>query len=455
MVIFLGLFGLFTDISSWIKDRGLIGVAAALVGTLSVVIIVGLVASRPHKYRALSLAAAFLVTALSIGTIVVVDSTRQSNSRSQLEVSSVSVLDPAELNASVIKSESATEKPEPFPIKATPVDITLKNDGPSPQLIDKATVEVVYAEKLEDCAGVGGPVIVSGEYAVKLPDPMPIRPFTQQRDLRFEVKAGSYDRLALTVGPLKDRLSSPTPWLIVARIGLHIDRQPQDLDVGAVAMLSRSEAGMSNVAGSFKGNLECVERNSHRLAQVYEIQATRATELDRMRIAYASQLDPDPAPATETCTSAAPSNRMTRVCGTYRRWSVMFKVDFSTPPVAGDWQLAVDIHPDDQNPIGKTADYRLRAAFRVKNGQPQWLISSLSETKGPDKPMESWEGGGSFTRANFDPETNELTITADLDMSFGYKDIQMSTTLKDIKTNLTVLESIPVATSTVTLVRGN
>lgn len=214
-----------------------------------------------------------------------------------LEVGALAVAAPGALDADGINLVT-NQFDEKTQIEATDADITLKNNGSAPALISELKVEMLFAREMEDCAQAGGgPGVVSGRYSVKIPKEPPPAPFTLTRPIRFEVRPGEIDRMAVTIGPEQQNMSSAKPYVFAARIFLVHDKSDQPLDVGTVAMVTTP--GKADFQIGRAGDFPCIERSMALLDELYEIQATRSAPLDRLRNKYAEMLAPDPAPARE------------------------------------------------------------------------------------------------------------------------------------------------------------
>ncbi len=87
-------------------------------------------------------------------------------------------------------------------VQQSVVDITLRNTGQQPALVDYVRVTILGAAQIGNCAGAG-PGVVTANYLVRIPTSLPPKrlPLTVVRPLRFVVNSDSIDRFTISLGP--------------------------------------------------------------------------------------------------------------------------------------------------------------------------------------------------------------------------------------------------------------
>ncbi|WP_460698983.1 hypothetical protein [Nocardia thraciensis] len=374
------------------------------------------------KRTRLLIVAGIVVTVLTGATVIY--ALLPDSPHPALELAALAVAQPDEIDGEVTGLPG--DPPQPFKIGATNADITLKNNGSAPALITAAKVQVLLAEQLEDCAKAGaGPSVISAHYTAKLPMPMPSRPFAVKRDMRFEVKGGSVDRLSFSVGPEQQNISSSKPYLIVAQVALIHDGSAS-LDIGNVAVVTNTDAIRRQAAEPL--DMQCVERNSRLLDSVYEIQAVRSAEIDHLRDRYREILTPETTPAQQRCQSWPESSQIPRLCATYRQRELSVSVHLTELPVVDKTMIVVRVdtgHPDSK--------YKLVVALQTGSGStpgPRWLCSGLIPSRGTEdiwSPCSQWTeldlktDGVIALKTELEPYFTHraLTLTADLKQQTG------------------------------------
>lgn len=120
-----------------------------------------------------------------------------------LEVANVSFQSPTPIDARAGGSDTAEADWESTTAPATPIDISLKNNGGAPAHIVRIETKVFDA-KTVTCNRQGGGSVVSAYYGVKVP----YNPWSGELSgdavttaVDYTVKAGSVDRMVVTVGP--------------------------------------------------------------------------------------------------------------------------------------------------------------------------------------------------------------------------------------------------------------
>ena len=132
------------------------------------------------------------------------------DSRARVEIVSFSVQKPSEVNADLVNGADARAPAASGSAEATLIDITLKNTGDAPAVLLAADFKFLFAEQLGSCGGGGGEAAIAAQYAIKVPSYPPARPFVVRRDMRFSIDSGHVERLAFSVGPDIQNVSSTT-----------------------------------------------------------------------------------------------------------------------------------------------------------------------------------------------------------------------------------------------------
>ncbi|MGV9613186.1 hypothetical protein [Nocardia xishanensis] len=376
---------------------------------------------RDKRMRLLILAG-IVVTVLTGATVIY--ALLPDPPRPSLELAALAVAQPEQIDGEV--SGSVGMPPKPFSIGATNADITLKNNGSAPALITAANVEVLFAEQLDDCVMAGGgPSVISAHYTAKLPIPIPSRPFAVTRDMRFEVKGGAVDRLSFSVGPEQQNISSPKPYLIVARVALVHDGSAS-LEIGNIAVVTNTNAIRRQAAEPV--DIQCVEKNSALLDSLYEIQAVRSAEIDHLRDRYREIRAPETAPAQQRCQSWQEPSPIPQLCATYRQHELSVSVRLTEPPVVDKTMIVIRV--DTGDPAQR---YRIVVALQTIPGSspgPRWSCSGLVISRGTDDasgPCSQWTtldlgtDGVITLKTEVDPYFTHrtLTLTADLKQQTG------------------------------------
>jgi len=203
-----------------------------------------------------------------------------------LQVAALTIDTQQALQGTITGAERATRS-----IELTPIDLTLQNRGGEPSLITRVEAEVLFFQQLQDCTfAEPTPESISASYHLAIPmnDLEPVKA-NVANEIRFEVKAGTADRMVLTVGPQSQPAFDTTPMVMTAKLKL-IHDDNQTLDVGGVSLVSTVSAAnaqiqalSSNPSPRARG---CAKENLAHLDKMFAIQATRSRILDALRSAY-------------------------------------------------------------------------------------------------------------------------------------------------------------------------
>lgn len=168
-----------------------------------------------------------------------------------VEVAAVTFGDPTAIDADIAgdAGEKAMGRTERGTEAATPIDITLKNNGGEPAHIVEVETKVLNARTV-NCSQRGGGAVVSAFYGVKLPlDSYSVGdlslPDPVSAPVDYTVKHGSVDRMEITVGP--EEVGNGDPMVVAVQIRL-IPEQGEPIDVPPLA-LSQPDLVDSTVNG--------------------------------------------------------------------------------------------------------------------------------------------------------------------------------------------------------------
>ena len=146
----------------------------------------------------------------------------------------------AEVSASNVQNLDATisnpDGSEPAKVSGTLLDITLRNRAPGASLITKVEVTFEVAQHLKPCTAEGGPVTVSINYDIAVPEEIPPVPFTLSKVIRYEVPSGAHERFTLSIGP-KTVVEGAYPFVSAVRVVLLHD-DGQRLKLGRFALIN-------------------------------------------------------------------------------------------------------------------------------------------------------------------------------------------------------------------------
>lgn len=206
-----------------------------------------------------------------------------------LEVAALAIGDPEQIDAvSGTAIPNDTYPGDPRPMDVTPVDITLKNNGNKDSVVNKAEAELLYAASLHDCTMSGaGPAQVTANYALTFPMSSQGYDFgdlgkTASENTEFVVRAGSVDRMQLTVGPEKQS-GNHYPTVLAFRVWLYHDGDSR-LDVGTVALAASTKEVDAQINGAKSAS--CAQESLVELDKLYAVADVRSPELDRLREKY-------------------------------------------------------------------------------------------------------------------------------------------------------------------------
>ncbi|GAA4744405.1 hypothetical protein [Gordonia alkaliphila] len=205
----------------------------------------------------------------------------------ELEVASVTLDGRQSVGAEV--TESGGPDPVQTSVEVTPIDITLQNKGGEPSLITRIDATVVYFRQLQDCTGTTpAPGRAAADYQLKVPlHDTTLAEKSITTEIRFEVKPDAADRMVLTLGPDLQPAYATAPMVMAVKLVLvHDDDQRKE--IGTVSVVTTAEAAEAQIAGPLTSPEagRCVADNLADLNEMFAIQATRSSLLDRLRSTY-------------------------------------------------------------------------------------------------------------------------------------------------------------------------
>lgn len=204
-----------------------------------------------------------------------------------LEIAAVAFGDPTAIEAKsgMSYTDAVGEEWEQITEAATPVDITLKNNGGTPAHIVGVETKVLTARSI-DCSMQGGGAVVSAFYGVALPlDPWQISelslPEAVSTPVDFTVKKGSVDRMNVTVGP--EQVGNGNPMVIAAQLRL-IPERGEAIDVPPLA-LSQPDLVEQTVTNGVKfwSNEKCIHEVAQFLDRIFASTEIQSPDVVRLR----------------------------------------------------------------------------------------------------------------------------------------------------------------------------
>lgn len=213
----------------------------------------------------------------------------------EIEVANVSFGSPAPIEArsgpSYIDAAEWDQTTEP----ATPIDITLKNNGGAPAHIVRIETKVLDAKTI-DCSRQGGGSVVSAFYGVKIqynPWQMKLSADTVSSPVDYTVKAGSVDRMVITVGPEESGNGKPVVFAVQLRL---IPEQGEPITLEPFA-LSQPDLVESQIhAASFldykNTDPRCVRETADELNNVFNATKMQSPDVVRLRDTFQHLVTP-------------------------------------------------------------------------------------------------------------------------------------------------------------------
>lgn len=296
----------------------------------------------------------------------------------------------------------------PAEVPATPVDITVKNNGGASAVVVEAVVKVMFAEHLEDCAQTGGPLQVEANYHVSIPEDPPARPFTVAHSMRFEVEPHRSERFTLTIGPHEQGVESWDARVYVAEIALKLDYTDDLLKVGRAALVTQSGDGYDNLNSGLGTDGPCLKANADIMARLGRLDARRSEEATTLIKRWAHLTAPDGSVHKPTCQPDQPFDPDAQIygyCVTYTRSFLVANVSLNSSGQTGERDLLLRM-------IGSDGKVRRGVRCRVtERGATLQVSLKPVETKATAvEPCSDKTQAGVVLYAYPDPELDEAEL---------------------------------------------
>ncbi|QIS20596.1 hypothetical protein [Nocardia terpenica] len=305
-------------------------------------------------------------------------------------------------------SEAAPDGDYTTSVAVHHIFVTVRNDGAVRSTISGAHVDVLYAERLDDCAPSDAETgVVSPDYSIKLPTPLPPTPFTVDQSLDFPVEAGSSTRFELSIGPDKWPADYIGPFMIVAKLFLTSSESSTALNVGTAGFLSQSDSG--DMLSRWSG-WDCIERNADRISKFNSFPSAHTDDVDYLTDAAVGLLWDDPQLTREHCRQWRQSATLPKLCAWRGTGHLEVTVNLGRTPVENQTVVVIHLFSADTD-----VRYRLVAQFIRREhvtwppaARPGWICQGLEtdevKREGLDENMR-----GVVTV--FDAKAQSLTIS--------------------------------------------
>jgi hypothetical protein len=232
-----------------------------------------------------------------VGLVVTYFQMNDSASPEDLQIANVSFSSPAPIEAIQGREEEGEGgfgPNVPAEEPATPIDITLKNNGGTPAHIVRLEAEVLEARSAT-CSQRGGGTQISAFYSVKVPyDPWKgeAKSKTVTSPIDFTVKPNSVDRMVITVGP-EWTGNKGDPILMAVRIRLVPERgEPLLLDPIAVSQPYSVDSQIEYNKGFVGLGIldDCFRREADELSSTIQSTKLCSPDVIRLRDGYAASV---------------------------------------------------------------------------------------------------------------------------------------------------------------------
>lgn len=203
-----------------------------------------------------------------------------------LELANVSFDNPTPIEAKAGGSDMDEADWEQTTAPATPIDISLKNNGGAPAHIVRIETKVLDAKTIS-CSRQGGGAMVSAYYGVTIPyDPF-METLTNDEistPVDYTVKAGAVDRMVITIGPEDTGNGRPIGFAVALRL---IQEQGDPIDVGPLAV-SQPEGVEQELRGDemmdyATNEPQCMNEQAAALEHIFAVTNAQSPEMVRLR----------------------------------------------------------------------------------------------------------------------------------------------------------------------------
>ncbi len=154
----------------------------------------------------------------------------------------------ARLGEPITAREVDADKEEPTTTRPALIDLTLRNSGNSPALIDQVQVEFEEVDPIDTCGYVaGGPVeiLATFDFTLKYGDDTSV---PRTKPAHYKVPSNDIERIAVTVGPESTPEASGV-WVAVVKVSLKIAGTEGLLDAGTYAVMTAPAGGWVQMRG--------------------------------------------------------------------------------------------------------------------------------------------------------------------------------------------------------------
>lgn len=122
-----------------------------------------------------------------------------------------------------------------YNVQDSVIDVRVSNRGGSPILITAIIAKFRYSNLLISCFGTGGPLDVAGQYDIRVLTTQRV-PFEIRAEKPFQVTPNSFDRLAVSIGPL----DSTAPWIYTVELVAETSDPGRTLPLGLATIVNPS-----------------------------------------------------------------------------------------------------------------------------------------------------------------------------------------------------------------------
>lgn len=172
-----------------------------------------------------------------------------------------------------------------YNVQDSVIDVRLSNTGGSPILITAINAEFLYSKLLIACPGIGGELTAAGQYDIKVPTTAKA-PFSLRAAKPFQVAPNSFDRLAVTIGPL----DSHAPWVYTVKLTAETSDPGRQIDLGT-ATIANPSSGLGKIRAqpfsSDPADEQCIRENRETLADALSYGAKVSPDLEELHDRFA------------------------------------------------------------------------------------------------------------------------------------------------------------------------
>jgi hypothetical protein len=228
----------------------------------------------------------------AVALVVTFVQINQDDKPAAVEVATVSFQTPTPIDAKAGGSDMDVADWEQTTAPATPIDVSLKNNGGTAAHIVKIETTVLDA-KTVTCNHQGGGSLVSAYYGVTIP----YNPFTEELSsdtvstpVDYTVKPGSVDRMVITVGPEETGNGKAIVFAVQIRL-IQENGDPLVLEPLALSQPDgvEQEIGSNAMFHYAETDPQCVSKQADALNHIFELTKAQAPEVVRLRQEFQPQ----------------------------------------------------------------------------------------------------------------------------------------------------------------------